>query len=57
MSRIVAVKLFTGGVSDQFYVTKDVLKKLCSMVEKDNFIVLGRYGTNKAALRKLLVKK
>jgi|WetSurMetagenome_2_1015567.scaffolds.fasta_scaffold433941_2 hypothetical protein len=62
MSRIVAIKTRLN-LSGAILLQPEELKKICAYVDRqmegcDNFdIVLGRWGTNKAALRKLLVKK
>ena len=55
MAKIAHVPIPTDCDLNEFFVAhKTELKTICSWVENDKYIVLGRYGTNKAALRKIL---
>jgi hypothetical protein len=61
MSKIVAIKIDVVG--DAIYsetgwvrLRMSILEKLCSVVHSDKQVILGRWGTNKAALKKLLNK-
>jgi hypothetical protein len=54
MSKIAHVLVTLDVPCKLTYVSVEDLKKICSVVVKDNHAILGRHGTNKSVLKKLL---
>ena len=58
MARIITVTTtLDAATTNLAYISLNDLKKVCSVVRIENKAILGRWGANKAALRKLLEKK
>ncbi len=59
MAKPVTITEMCFGEYDYAYVMIDLskLRKICSVAKIDDEVVVGRYGTNKTTLRKILKRK